>query len=98
MGEGKQSCCRAPLDKGPKKVHNGHFHIVGGIVVRGGRRLSAFQPTLHMSQRTTFSCRRTFVRPDTVYHQRGDWPRWKRLRINFVLKTDSGYLRDAEVT
>ena len=36
-------------------VHKGHFHIPGGMVVRGGRRQSICQPALHMSQRSIFS-------------------------------------------
>jgi len=58
IGEGKWSCRRAPLDKGARGVHNGHFHIARGIVVRGGRRQSVCQPALHMSQRSIFPCQR----------------------------------------
>jgi len=31
MGEGKRSCRRAPLDKGARGVHNGHFHLLEGL-------------------------------------------------------------------
>ena len=36
MGEGKRRCRRAPRNKGAGGVHKGHFHIPGGMVVRGG--------------------------------------------------------------
>ena len=55
MGEGKRRCRRASQDKGARGVHKGHFHIPGGMVVRGGRRQSICQPALHMSQRSIFS-------------------------------------------
>ena len=41
-GEAKVSQCTA--DKGAGGVHKGHFHIPGGMVVRGGRRHSICQP------------------------------------------------------
>ena len=40
MGEGKRRCRRVSQDKGAGGVHKGHFHIPGGMVVRGGRRQS----------------------------------------------------------
>jgi len=46
MGEGKRRCRRAPRDKGAGGVHKGHFHIPGGMVVRGWRRQSICQPAL----------------------------------------------------
>ena len=55
MGEGKRRCRRASQDKGAGGVHKGHFHIPGGMVVRGGRRQCICQPALHMSQRSIFS-------------------------------------------
>ena len=54
MGEGKRRCRSAPRDKGAGGGHKGQFRISGGMVVRGGRRQSIFQPVLHMSQRSTF--------------------------------------------
>jgi len=57
MGEGKRRCRRASQDKGARGVHKGpgHFHIPGGMVVRGGSKESICQPALHMSQRSIFS-------------------------------------------
>jgi len=55
MGEGKRRCRSAPRDKGAGGVHKAHFHIPGGMVVRGVRRQSICQPSLYMSQRSIFS-------------------------------------------
>ena len=53
MGEGRRRCRSAPQDKGAGGVHKGHFHIPGGMVVRGGKE--EVQAALHMSQRSIFS-------------------------------------------
>jgi len=70
MGEGKRRCRRAPRNKGAGGVHKGHFHIPGGMVVRGGggsrRRYICHREAFFPRQRGSDT-------PDTVYHQRGDW-------------------------
>jgi len=50
MGEGRWRCRRATWDEGAEGIHEGHFHIAAGMVVRGGRRQCICQPSLHMSQ------------------------------------------------
>jgi len=35
-------------------VHEGHFQVPCGMVVRGGRRQSICHPALHMSQKENF--------------------------------------------
>ena len=55
MGEGKRRCRSGLWDKGAGGVHKEHFHIPAGMVVRGGRRQSICQPSLHMSQRSILS-------------------------------------------
>jgi len=54
MGEGKRRYHSGPWDKWAGGVHKGHYHILAGMVVRGGRRQSICQPALHMSQRSIF--------------------------------------------
>ena len=38
MGEGTRRCRSGPWDEGTGGVHEGHFNIPAGMVVRGGRR------------------------------------------------------------
>ena len=51
----------------------GYTNIPAGMVVRGGRRQSIFQPALHMSQRSNFSSSKGLRHTGTVCHPRGDW-------------------------
>jgi len=55
MGKGRRKCRRATRDEGAEGVHEGHFHIPAGLVVRGERRQFICQLELHMSQRSISS-------------------------------------------
>ena len=58
MGEGKRRCRRTSQDKGAGGVHKGHFHIQGGMVVRGERKHSICQPALHVTEKHFFLVKR----------------------------------------
>jgi len=54
MGAGRRSCHVTIWGKRWRGVHEGHFQVRCGMVVRGGRRQSMCHPALHISQREHF--------------------------------------------